>query len=309
MARFVRSAEEVATTFGYHPQPADLLALLQTVRFTRLVVVAGRVRDVVDHVGSIRTGPEVALPRGLYWFAGLDEPLAMVVNTGAASDGVAVGLDELTEADPLASAYDWAEQLWDDGLPVPTPAFAVGDDVVTRAGGRDSQVRERAFNAGSWLYKIRLDGTPPRPVRVRPAEVTTRVAQEVTDLLERHPGGTVAVIALICAEVVRALRRAGVTVDPHDVSKLVRQGRAVRVLDPEQARGLEFDAVVVVEPGAFPKRAGQHGLLYTSLTRADRELVLVHAEPLPSELRTRVPVGSTELPRQRSTSVRAGVGR
>jgi SNF2 family DNA or RNA helicase len=31
--------------------------------------------------------------------------------------------------------------------------------VVTRAGGRDSQVRARQFAGGSWLYRIRLDGT------------------------------------------------------------------------------------------------------------------------------------------------------
>ncbi|WP_214404022.1 helicase-related protein [Pseudonocardia lacus] len=152
----------MATTFGYHPQPADLLALLQTIRFARLVVVGGRVRDVVDHVGSIRTAAEVALPRGLYWFAGLDEPLALVVNAGATSDGMAVAVADLTDDEPLRDAYDWAEQLWDDGQPVPMPAFAVGEDVVTRVGGRDSQVRERAFNAGSWLYKIRLDGTDQR---------------------------------------------------------------------------------------------------------------------------------------------------
>ncbi len=102
----------------------------------------------------------------------------------------------------------------------------------------------------------------------------------------------------------RALRRAGFAVDPHDVSKLVRQGRAVRVLEPEQARGLEFDAVVVVEPSAFPTRAGQHGLLYTSLTRANRELVVVHSEPLPRELRARPPARTTSSPAQRLPDVR-----
>ncbi|WP_214404021.1 AAA family ATPase [Pseudonocardia lacus] len=151
---------------------------------------------------------------------------------------------------------------------------------------------------------LQAGGTPPRQVKVRPTEVSARVAEEATELLGRHPGGTVAVIALIPAEVMRALRRAGFTVDPHDVSKLVRQGRAVRVLNPEQARGLEFDAVVVVEPSAFPTRAGQHGLLYTSLTRANRELVVVHSEPLPRELRARPPARTRSIPAQRLPDVR-----
>lgn len=152
---------------------------------------------------------------------------------------------------------------------------------------------------------LQVSGRPPRLVRVRPTEVTARVAQEAGDLLERHRDGTVAVIAMSPADAVRALRRLGFTVDPHDRSKLIRQAAAVRVLDPQQARGLEFDAVLVVEPAAFPTRSGQHGLLYTSLTRANRELVLVHSEPLPRELRPSPPMRPTTIPFPRSS--RAGI--
>ncbi len=58
----------------------------------------------------------------------------------------------------------------------------------------------------------------------------------------------------------------------------------MRVLRPEEARGLEFDAVVVVEPSDFPEKVGRHGTLYTSLTRANQELVVVHSKPLPQQL-------------------------
>lgn len=63
------------------------------------------------------------------------------------------------------------------------------------------------------------------------------------------------------------------------------------LLTPERARGLEFDAVVVVEPALFtPARAGikvsgQYRTLYTSLTRANRLLSIVHELPLPAPLR------------------------
>jgi DNA helicase IV len=59
----------------------------------------------------------------------------------------------------------------------------------------------------------------------------------------------------------------------------------VTTLDPPDAKGLEFDAVVVVEPaeiaGGTPRGLR---LLYVALTRAVQELVVVHRLPLPAGL-------------------------
>ena len=63
--------------------------------------------------------------------------------------------------------------------------------------------------------------------------------------------------------------------------------RTVLVLHPASARGLEFDGVVVVEPADFPPNVGRLGLLFTSLTRAVQELVVLHSRPLPKDLRSR----------------------
>ena len=51
-------------------------------------------------------------------------------------------------------------------------------------------------------------------------------------------------------------------------------------------KGLEFDAVVVVEPAAIlaQRPDGGAGGLYTALTRSTRALAVVHAEPLPPAL-------------------------
>jgi DNA helicase-2/ATP-dependent DNA helicase PcrA len=62
-------------------------------------------------------------------------------------------------------------------------------------------------------------------------------------------------------------------------------GLQVGLYHPEKARGLEFDTVVVVEPGAFPENVGRQGQLYTSLTRANRELAVVWHGALPDKLR------------------------
>ncbi|MFL5927076.1 MAG: HelD family protein [Gaiellaceae bacterium] len=54
----------------------------------------------------------------------------------------------------------------------------------------------------------------------------------------------------------------------------------VPVLTPRQAKGLEFDHVVVVEPALVELRE-----LYVALSRPTKTLVVVHARDLPSELR------------------------
>jgi DNA helicase IV len=63
----------------------------------------------------------------------------------------------------------------------------------------------------------------------------------------------------------------------------------VTVVSPPEAKGLEFDAVVVVEPAKFvPATGDEHRaglrLLYVALTRAVQTLTIVHREPLPAAL-------------------------
>jgi DNA helicase IV len=63
----------------------------------------------------------------------------------------------------------------------------------------------------------------------------------------------------------------------------------VTVVSPPEAKGLEFDAVVVVEPAKFvPATGDEHRaglrLLYVALTRAVQTLTIVHREPLPPAL-------------------------
>ena len=57
------------------------------------------------------------------------------------------------------------------------------------------------------------------------------------------------------------------------------------VFDAMDAKGLEFDHVVVVEPAELvaPDRAGLR-MLYVTLTRATQDLAVVHARPLPEAL-------------------------
>jgi DNA helicase IV len=61
----------------------------------------------------------------------------------------------------------------------------------------------------------------------------------------------------------------------------------IAVLTPREAKGMEFDHVIVVEPASIVEEAVEgQGLreLYVALTRPTRTLVVVHSRPLPVEL-------------------------
>jgi DNA helicase IV len=62
----------------------------------------------------------------------------------------------------------------------------------------------------------------------------------------------------------------------------------ISVLTPREAKGMEFDNVIVVEPAQIVEEAAEgQGLreLYVALTRPTRRLILVHSRPLPAELK------------------------
>ena len=62
----------------------------------------------------------------------------------------------------------------------------------------------------------------------------------------------------------------------------------IAVLTPREAKGMEFDNVIVVEPAQIVEEAAEgQGLreLYVALTRPTTRLILVHSRPLPKELK------------------------
>ena len=59
----------------------------------------------------------------------------------------------------------------------------------------------------------------------------------------------------------------------------------IALLTPRQAKGLEFDHVIVVEPALVAEHEQGLRELYVALTRPTKTLVVVHSRPLPAELR------------------------
>lgn len=147
---------------GYHPIPGEIEAVLSRGPFTRALVIDEAVVELFDAVAATRVGdlPDAALPAGLYWFTGIDEPIVMQVGSGPVGPADELEIDAWNDSDdhPLIEAGHWAEALWAEAREVPQPKFAVGDRVITRPGDMDAEVRSRAFDAGSWSYRFRGDG-------------------------------------------------------------------------------------------------------------------------------------------------------
>lgn len=137
------------------------------------------------------------------------------------------------------------------------------------------------------IHAFQESGPAPVVQKVRPKELGDSVIEEVQRLVGFYDKGTVAVIAPVTAPVTRALRQAGWASSVRDPLLWSKGGNEVTVAPPDPVRGLEFDAVVVVEPTDFPENFGRQGPLYTALTRANRELSVIHTRPLPDGIRRR----------------------
>ncbi len=128
----------------------------------------------------------------------------------------------------------------------------------------------------------RQGGGTPRFLRSDEPARTATAEAFVLDAGE----GAVAIVApqALLSELHDLLARAAIDSDESTVEELAP---AVRLLGAREAKGLEFDHVVVVEPGAIAaEAAGVQGLrhLYVALTRATKSLTVVHAQDLPAPL-------------------------
>jgi DNA helicase IV len=121
---------------------------------------------------------------------------------------------------------------------------------------------------GARPLAYRQGGEPPKLVPVEESELLPAALLEAA---ERD--GLLAVIAP------RSLATDDFHVETFDET-------AIPVLTPREAKGLEFDHVVVVEPAAIVEEGSDAGLreLYVALTRPTKTLTVVHSRQLPAAL-------------------------
>ncbi|HVE91864.1 MAG TPA: ATP-binding domain-containing protein [Actinomycetota bacterium] len=128
-------------------------------------------------------------------------------------------------------------------------------------------------------------GPAPAFVRSGPESLPADVARTAVGAAAAEDSGTVAVI---CPDSLRPALSAALSEAGADFADAAESGlRSPITLVPVWlAKGLEFDAVVVVEPAAIVEESPQ-GMraLYVAVTRATKHLSLVHARALPDALR------------------------
>ncbi len=138
----------------------------------------------------------------------------------------------------------------------PAEVFALAADVV-----------RRAYPAADLPEAVRHTGVEPELLATTPGRLTALVAERTAALLQELPG-TVGVIAPPSRlDAVRA------ALEPLASERLV-------VVTPLQAKGLEYDGVLVVAPDDIVAESpGGVRVLYVALTRPTQRLVCVDPDP------------------------------
>jgi len=167
-------------------------------------------------------------------------------------------------------------------------AYARWEDVLPHLpGGEDADVEElrHAYRVPREIMELALplldsiapDVDPPLAYRTGAAAPTLRQVEPEHLLAEAyHEAARLArdegLLALIAPDELVA------EADEH-----LYEG--IPLLTPRQSKGLEFDHVIVVEPALIAEKPQGLRELYVALTRPTKTLVVVHARPLPAELR------------------------
>jgi hypothetical protein len=167
--------------------------------------------------------------------------------------------------DPYVSGR-WHEELLTVNYRTPAEIMVVAADVLASVAPDEHPPES-----------VREEGVPPRAVRG-----LDRVAEVVAaELAELGDGGKLAVIAPATrmAELAQALPAAV----PGDRAQVLEA--AVALLTVNQAKGLEFDRVVLVDPAGILTQSpvGGHDL-YVAITRATHRLTVVYDGELPAAL-------------------------
>ncbi|KPI06645.1 viral RNA helicase 1 [Actinobacteria bacterium OK074] len=173
---------------------------------------------------------------------------------------------DFAQAGPVATAADWKEAL----TPHVGPRFNLHTLTVSY---RTTQ--EILESTRDLLARIAPDQTPARSLRRGEAprtEITTAdavVATVVEHLRDQRAAHAGELLGVICADTRRdELTAAGIE-------------RHARVVPASEARGLEFDGVLVVDPEEIvTARPGGDRDLYVALTRATKRLCTVMVRPV-----------------------------
>ena len=193
-------------------------------------------------------------------------------------------LGDLAQATGPASSHSWEESLTHLGRPANAERAEL--TIGYRLPGAILDLANRL------LPYAAADVTPSRSVRDSgdPPDLHAFAADELVDAVAEHAfalAKEMATVAVITdparVDGMRAAleARGVVLAEPGEVSP----EHPLVVVPAPLAKGLEFDAVIVVEPAEIVEHA-PHGvrMLFVALTRAVQHLAIAHSRPLPDVL-------------------------
>jgi DNA helicase IV len=215
-------------------------------------------------------------------------PMQLKMATRRSLNGAMTVVGDLAQATGPLAPTDWQEVL--DHLPDRKPSRVIGLSVGYRIPGQIMELANRVMAVATPSLRapqsVRVGDAAPVFVRAQSVDALgAAVADEVRAITEALPAASLGVIApdAMIDDLSEHLTAAGVN---HGTATRTGLDEGVTIVPVSVVKGLELDAVVVVEPARIVADT-DHGmrLLYVALTRPTQRLSVVHADELPAPLR------------------------
>jgi DNA helicase IV len=212
-------------------------------------------------------------------------PMQLKMATRRSLNGSMTVVGDIAQATGPLAPNAWPDVL--GHLPDRKPSRVIGLSVGYRIPSQIMELANRVMAEATPGLRapssVRIGDAMPRIERVE--DLAGGVLAEVRLLRTELPTGSVAVVAEDdrCDEISEVLTAAGIE---HGRAATTGLDQSVTVVPVSVVKGLELDAVVVVEPSEIVAGA-EHGMraLYVALTRSTQRLSIVHHQDLPPALR------------------------
>ena len=214
-------------------------------------------------------------------------PMQLKMATRRSLNGAMTIVGDLAQATGPLAPNEWEDVL--AHLPDRRPARVIGLSVGYRIPGQIMEMANKVMAVATPSLRapesVRIGDVGPSIVRAgSPDELGKTVAGEVLALAEALPAASLGVVApdSMISELSGALTDAGIN---HGTATRTGLDSGVTLVPVSVVKGLELDAVVVVEPARIVSDI-EHGLraLYVALTRSTQRLTVVHAADLPDAM-------------------------
>lgn len=208
-----------------------------------------------------------------------------------AQNGSMTILGDIAQATDVSACGDWQKTV--DGLrsagqdpesvSVHHTELTVGYRVPASILDVANRLLAEAAPTVTPVRSVRPGGDPPLLLSVDRGQLLLSLVTEVVELRSRMNSVAVVALADRLEEVALGLAEAGIAAERVGASGLPGVD-AVALVSPEAVKGLEFDAVVIVEPSDVVALPSGLRHLYVAMTRAVQHLGVIHAKSLPPQM-------------------------